>query len=80
MSVFINKSQMASIVGYGIAVFCMAIAQIVGNVIYVIPYWLPWYYHLLPTFTFCRAIQHVSVQCFAGMCFGSISDLYNPES
>jgi hypothetical protein len=34
----------------------MAIAQIIGNGIYVIPYWLPWYYHLIPTFTFCRAV------------------------
>jgi len=79
-SVFLNKAQVASIVGYGIAVYFMAIAQIIGNVIYVIPFNMPWYYHLVPTFSFVRAMQHLTIECLANSCYGKFDDLTATEA
>ena len=53
-SVFINKSTLAAIVGYGIAVYFMVVGQVLSNLIYNIPFVLPWYYHFIPTFSFVR--------------------------
>jgi ABC-type multidrug transport system fused ATPase/permease subunit len=78
-SVFINKAQTASIVGYGIAVYVMAIGQVLGQLIYIKPHWFPLVYHLIPTMSFLRCLQYVSAQCLSGVCFLHLGDYDAPE-
>lgn len=52
MSVFIEKASTASIVGYGMSIYLMAVAQVLNIFIYDIGTSMPWIYHFVPTFTF----------------------------
>ena len=52
VSVFMEKASTASIVGYGVSIYIMAIAQAIDIFIYDIGTQLPCYYHFVPTFTF----------------------------
>ena len=79
-SVFLQKASTASIVGYGLAVYLMCVSQILNNVVYVIPSIIPIWYHLIPTFTFCRAMQHTTIQCLFYDCFRTMSEIENPEA
>lgn len=70
-SVFLSKARTASIVGYGIAVYFMAISLVLCTVLHVLPSRLPWYYHVIPTFTFTRAVQHSTIECLLYHCFST---------
>lgn len=52
ISVFIDKASTASIVGYGLSIYLMAMAQVINIFIYDIATTIPWFYHIIPTFTF----------------------------
>lgn len=79
VSVFIQKSKIATIVGYGIAIYFMAISNVSCIMIYQIPLWMPWYYHFIPTFSFVRAFQHMTIECLFHNCYQDIYQLHNTE-
>jgi len=71
-SVFMKKSSTANILGYGMAIYSMVIAQVVNLLIFPIPASMPWYYHFIPSFTFSRAMLHVSQNCIFYTCYTSL--------
>lgn len=52
IQVFIKKSSPASVVGYGLSVYLMLVAQIIHGLIRNIPRPIPWYSYFIPTFMF----------------------------
>ena len=56
LAVFIDKASTASIIGYGLSIYLMAMAQVINIFIYDIGTTIPWFYHFIPTFTFQRAV------------------------
>ena len=79
LSVFIEKASTASIIGYGLSIYLMAMAQVINIFIYDIGTTIPWYYHFVPTFTFQRAIQFITMKCAAYTCYSHVSMATDPE-
>jgi hypothetical protein len=61
VSIFIESSLTASVVGYVVAIYMQIMANILGMVVYCMPNHFPWYFHIIPTFSFCRAMQYASI-------------------
>lgn len=74
LSVFIHKASTASIVGYGAGIYAMIMASILQAIVYNPPFTLPFYYHLIPQFTFTRAILYFATECREASCYQSISE------
>lgn len=54
-SVFINQQTIAAIFGYLVAIYMLIMSQVLCNLIYNIPFKMPWYFQLCPTFSFVRS-------------------------
>ena len=63
ISVFLSKSQTASIVGYTVAVWLTTVASTFNITIYSTPNKLEWIFHLMPQFSFSRMIYFISIRC-----------------
>jgi ABC-type multidrug transport system fused ATPase/permease subunit len=63
ISVFLAKSQTASIVGYTVAVWFTTVASTFNLTIYSPPNQMDWFLYPIPTFTFSRLIYYVSTKC-----------------
>lgn len=74
ISVFLNKSQSASIIGYSLSIWLMSVAAICNISLYLYPAEMDWVLYPLPTFTFCRCIYILCIQCSYFSCIGSFTD------
>lgn len=75
LSVFVNKSQTATIVGYTFAVWFSTVAGIFNITIYSKPNVLDWFLYPIPTFTFSRLMYHIARSCGYESCISSFSDM-----
>lgn len=78
VSVFLNKSQTATIVGYTIAVWFTTVASSFNLTIYNEPNVMDWFLYVLPSFTFSRLIYFVSIRCGYVYCLSGFHD-FNTE-
>jgi hypothetical protein len=62
-SVFLHKSQTASIAGYLIAVWFTTIASTFNLTIYNTPNKLDWFFYPFPPFAFCRMMYLIANSC-----------------
>ncbi len=63
ISVFVSRSQTASIVGYTVAVWFTTIASVFNITIYSAPNEMDSFLYAIPTFTFSRLIYWISCKC-----------------
>ncbi len=63
LSVFVNKSQTATIVGYSFAVWFSIVSSIFNITIYSKPNVLDWFLYPIPSFTFSRIMYHIARSC-----------------
>ncbi len=63
LSVFLQKSQTATIVGYSVAVWFTTIACAFNLTIYQLPTEMDWFLTPVPSFTFCRLIYIMCIRC-----------------
>ena len=62
--------------GYTMAIYQMIISTILCELIYIVQFsTLPWFYQLIPTFSFVRSMQFVSHKCLDLNCYTSFSDI-----
>lgn len=80
LSVFFNKSTVASISAYMIACFLMIDGCVVSFFNYAPPSTMPWYFHLMPHLTFVRACQHMQFECIAWDCYRDLYDVRYTEA
>jgi ABC-2 family transporter protein len=78
ISVFLSKSQTASIVGYTVAVWFTTVASTFNLTIYSPPNEMDWFFYFIPTFTFARLIYYVSVKCGYEHCIAGFNE-FNGE-
>ncbi len=75
ISVFIQKSQSASMVGYSLSIFLMTVASVMNLSVYAPPIEMDWFLYVFPTFTFCRAMFVMCLQCGYYNCIDSVSGI-----
>lgn len=75
VSVFLNKSQTATIVGYTIAVWFTTVACAFNITIYSAPNEMDWFLMAIPSFTFSRLIYLVATKCGYDHCMNGFSDM-----
>ncbi len=78
ISVFLSKSQTASIVGYTVAVWFTTVASTFNLTIYSPPNQMDWFLYPIPTFTFSRLIYYLSTKCGNEHCVYGFYE-FNPE-
>ena len=64
LSVFMEKSQTASIIGYLTAIYLTVMGMVLSFIVYY-PGLLaaPWYFHIFPVWTFIRCLVHLFLPC-----------------
>lgn len=72
ISVFLNKSQTASIIGYTLSIWFTTIAIVLNVSIYSLPNKMGWFLYPLPTFTYARLLFYISNSCAFDNCIGSL--------
>jgi hypothetical protein len=77
MSVFISKSQTASIVGYGLSLWLIIISGILLNTEFIPPNEMFLSMNLIPTMNICRIYNLMSWQCSMKSCFSEWKYLSN---
>jgi ABC-type multidrug transport system ATPase subunit len=75
VSVFLNKSQTATIVGYTIAVWFTTVASAFNLTIYSAPNQMDWFLMPIPSFTFSRLIYFVSQKCGYEHCMTGFGEM-----
>mmetsp|Transcript_30150 Transcript_30150/g.29445 ORF Transcript_30150/g.29445 Transcript_30150/m.29445 type:complete len:447 (+) Transcript_30150:387-1727(+) len=75
LSVFIQKSQSASVIGYSLSIWLMTIASVLNLTVYSPPMTMDWFLYFFPTFTFCRSIYLLCLECAYYNCVGSIASI-----
>ena len=78
VSVFLSKSQTATIIGYTIAVWLTTIAGCFNITVYSPPNHMDWFLFLLPSFTFSRLMYFLSIKCGYENCVADFSQM-DPE-
>lgn len=78
LSVFLNKSQSATIVGYLFAVWMTTVATTLNMTIYSRPHKMDWFFLPLPAFSFCRVMYFIARNCGYTHCVQGFSD-FNDE-
>jgi len=78
LSVFLNKSQTATIVGYAVAVWFTVVASTFNLTVYSPPNEMDWFMYFLPPFTFSRLIYLISTKCGYEHCISGFKD-FNRE-
>lgn len=63
ISVFLSKSQTASIVGYTVAVWMTTAASSFNLTIYNTPNEMDWFLYVLPPFSYSRLMYFISARC-----------------
>lgn len=79
ISVFINRSTVAAIAGFGVSIFFMVCGTCLEGAIYVIPFRIPWYYFTIPSLTFIRTINYQTNACLQKTCYMSLLDINESE-
>jgi hypothetical protein len=59
LSVFLNKAETATIVGYAVAIWTTTIAVMLNMTVYAPPNNLDYAFYLIPNFTFARLYYHM---------------------
>lgn len=75
VSVFLSKSQTATIVGYTIAVWFTTVACAFNLTIYSAPNEMDWFLMPLPSFTFSRLMYFVSMKCGYEHCMNGFNEM-----
>lgn len=75
ISVFLNKSQTASLIGYTLSIWFTTIAVVLNFSIYSSPNKMGWFLYPLPTFTFSRLIYYIATECAFDNCISSLSTI-----
>jgi hypothetical protein len=75
LSVFLSKSQTASIIGYTVAVWLTMIACVLNLTIYGIPNKMDNFLYLIPSFSFTRVIYLMAKRCGYGYCVNGFHDI-----
>ena len=65
--------------GYGAGIYAMIMASILQSAVYLPPSTLPVYYHLIPQFTFARALLHITNKCRVASCYQTLADFETIE-
>ena len=71
-SVFMNKASTANIVGYGASIYLMIIAQAINTIVYPLPAQMPYWYNIIPSFTFSRVMFFVTNYCLHNTCYTTL--------
>jgi len=58
----------------------MIMADLLSMVVYVMPLNLPWYFHIVPTFSFTRIVNYACEQCMFYNCYHSLSEIVDVEA
>lgn len=74
ISVFLNSSQTASIIGYSLSIWTATFASSTNLTIFAWPSRMSWFLYIFPTFPFCRVMYHMAIDCAFSSC---ISELKN---
>lgn len=69
LSVFLNSSQTASIIGYCVSIWSVTVATTMNSTIYTPPRLMDAYLLLFPPFPFCRAMYYMAMDCAYSRCF-----------
>ena len=69
LSVFINNSQTASIIGYTMSIWACTIACTMNLTIWCEPYKMDWFAYLMPTFPYMRVFYNMTLTCAYQACF-----------
>lgn len=72
VSVFLNKAQSASIIGYSLSIWLMTVAAVCNGSIYNLPIRMDWFLYPIPAFTFTRCIYIMCVECGYFNCVSSL--------
>lgn len=75
ISVFLSKSQTATIVGYSVAVWFTTIACAFNATVYALPNEMEWFLLPIPAFSFSRLLYYVSERCGYDHCMFSFDDI-----
>ena len=75
LSVFLNKAETATIVGYAVAIWTTTIAVVLNVTVYAPPNNMDLIFYLVPNFTFARTYFHMSSQCAYTACIYNFYDL-----
>jgi len=74
-SAFINRSQTATMLGYGLSIWITVLAITLNITLFSPPHTMSWHFQTYPTFTFARAFYHVCLKCGYEICPKGFSDL-----
>ena len=75
LSVFLSKSQTASIIGYTAAVWVTMVACVLNLTIYGIPNKMDNFLYIIPSFSFSRVIYLMAKRCGYGYCVRGFHDI-----
>ena len=75
VSVFLNKSQTATIVGYTIAVWFTTVACAFNLTIFQPPNEMDWFLYTIPSFTFSRLMYYVAQRCGYEHCLSGFHEM-----
>ena len=75
ISVFLSKSQTATIVGYSAAVWFTTVACAFNMTVYSIPNEMDWFLLPIPAFSFSRLIYIIAERCGFDHCMYSFDDV-----
>jgi hypothetical protein len=76
VSVFLNNSQTASLVGYGLAIWVSIISNTLNITAYGYPKYMPSWLTIIPNFPFSRSIYLMSHKCsYRGGCYEEFSEI-----
>ena len=74
-SVFLQKAETATIVGYALSIWCSTIAGMLNVTIYALPNHMEYFFFLVPPFVFTRCIFYLSWNCAYEACYDSMVSL-----
>ena len=79
-SVFLNKAQTASIMGYLLSIWVTLVAITLNATLFTYPTRMSWWLLLYPTFPYVRVFYHLTVACTYTVCVSQFKHLDSEAS